>query len=105
MCKQKYNVYHLVKFLLYLDMKNYDNVMMIIMVVLLVYDCHQTTRKVHAPGVAVTCGVMGGLFIVGCTAWYVGDVDLSMNEEVIGVDFSVYGTGYIGRYQVIIIDT
>ena len=66
-----------------------------VMVVLLVYDCHQTTRKVHAPGVAVTCGVMGGLFIVGCTAWYVDCVGLSMNKEVIGVDFSVYGTGYI----------
>ena len=70
-----------------------DNVM--VMAVLLVYDCHQTTRKVHAPGVAVTCGVMGGLFIVGCTAWYVDGVGLSMNKEVKGVDFSVYGTGYI----------
>ena len=95
MCKQNYNAYHLVKFLLYLDMKNYDNVMMIIMAVLLVCDCHQTTRKVHAPGVAVTCGVMGGLFIVELTAWHVGGVGLSMNKEVIGVDFSVYGTGYI----------
>ena len=42
---------------------------------------------------AVTCGVMGELFVVERTAWHVNGVGL--NKEVIEAGFSVYGIEYI----------
>ena len=53
----------------YITSDNYRYLMVtvvnvMVMAVLFVYGCHQTTRKVHAPGVAVTGGVMGGSIAV-----------------------------------------